>query len=687
MYSFKVISKMRPQVRMLVFASMISLLALALVLLSNSGRDNTPTGGPIVINPPSDGGTIPSNGGTTDPGTSDGDVEKPSHCSDGWVCSDWGGCENGKQTRECKCGCQQTADCGPKPDEERDCECGNYGDCPKKECQSVKCADYRCEYSPESGTECDDGNPCTGGDRCENGTCVSGGFICECRTTGDCPPNECKAASCRNDKCEYINVGGGCDDGNDCTENDTCVDGECKGDNVCECESGSECDDNDDRTEDRCVKNVCVNIPIEEKEEENETAQTEAEEVVTYEKKNISVSIDVTPEQEEYLPGAEIKRITVIVSENGEPVEGASVMGRIDGNQRSGANLSFTAAGDGAYYSDTSYGILSREKRLLPILVRVTIENNTINETKYLRVSSQASFTLRINKPLDNANVAPGQDVTFEAEILKAAVSDKLDLENVSVIDERTGEVFGMEPKGRVYSRDITIPKNVYDSAYFLVLAKAIVNGNESDNYQRIELIRKPKLYIDFESSKRDVKTGVFALEIRYVNEDGPIIKDSVVSTKITSYPSGSEQQVELAKDGDFYIGIYKRKKGDERAEIELQDAYGNKGDTELPQDFFEEVGEFKIPWDSIVIVAITGVGAAAGFSLIRYLLGRKRYKSMQVKMLSAQKVELENLIERTKLQFYKRQVSQEVANKQISEYEERLKLVEQKLGDKERKG
>jgi hypothetical protein len=62
-------------------------------------------------------------------------------------------------------------------------------------CKTVSCIENECIYNNTEG-ECDDNDPCTGGDYCENGICVAGEYVCsskeeceeewECRQWGEC---------------------------------------------------------------------------------------------------------------------------------------------------------------------------------------------------------------------------------------------------------------------------------------------------------------------------------------------------------------------------------------------------------------------------------------------------------------------------------------------------------------------
>ncbi len=156
------------------------------------------------------------------------------------------------------------------------------------------CSDGTCSGTPKAAS-CDDGNPCTD-DACEPGVgCThsnntrpcSDGIAC---TTGAevCQDGVCKGTSsdaqCVDDGdpctsqvcapglgCTRVGYFGACDDGVDCTEDDSCQSGVCAGNDTCPggycdlqlntcaaCTSPADCDDGNVCTDDVCgVDGVC----------------------------------------------------------------------------------------------------------------------------------------------------------------------------------------------------------------------------------------------------------------------------------------------------------------------------------------------------------------------------------------------------------------------------------------------
>jgi len=161
-----------------------------------------------------------------------------------------------------------------------DCDDGTV--CTKDWCDPVD----GCQHDPLEGP-CSDGTDCTLGDSCQNGVCVSGPLLdCEdgnpctddacdpllgcqnvpneapctdddlCTVNDFCSDGECLSGEakdcddeniCTTDSCApkigcvFALNNLECDDGNDCTENDTCGNGECVGGPQVDCDDGNPC--------------------------------------------------------------------------------------------------------------------------------------------------------------------------------------------------------------------------------------------------------------------------------------------------------------------------------------------------------------------------------------------------------------------------------------------------------------
>ena len=134
-----------------------------------------------------------------------------------------------------------------------DYECSTSAACIPGLCSAGACM--------EMPHECDDDDPCTT-DTCDTGTglCnfepIPG---CECTIDSDCgfSFNPCVEVVCNAGTCEENTLSGSCDDGDKCTENETCVAGECEG------QLASACVDGDPCTLDECDPfgpgNGCIN--------------------------------------------------------------------------------------------------------------------------------------------------------------------------------------------------------------------------------------------------------------------------------------------------------------------------------------------------------------------------------------------------------------------------------------------
>ncbi|NUN13390.1 MAG: hypothetical protein HUU55_07100, partial [Myxococcales bacterium] len=159
--------------------------------------------------------------------------------------------------------------------------CDDDNPCTQDGCDVVK----GCVATPVPGG-CDDGNECTQDDQCLDGTCQPGKNVCPCSLNVDCVAfddgnlcngslvcdtvlggcvlaaksvvtceteaaiGQCTVLLCNpiNGQCELLPAASGapCDDGNDCTSEDTCVAGLCVG------IAPVDCDDNNVCTDDWC---------------------------------------------------------------------------------------------------------------------------------------------------------------------------------------------------------------------------------------------------------------------------------------------------------------------------------------------------------------------------------------------------------------------------------------------------
>lgn len=182
--------------------------------------------------------------GTCDEGT--GQCSSPvamdtTPCNDGDACTTGDACQGGVCTGAPKAcappkACYTTSTCDPKT-----------GQCS---------ASVAMDQGP-----CDDGDPCTTGDACQSGACMPGTpetctlqMPCHEHGAGTCDPKS---------GCSYPSLPDGtpCDDGSECTSDDTCQQGNCTGAPVTE---GSLCGFGDSCTmTGTCTKGACAGGKIE----------------------------------------------------------------------------------------------------------------------------------------------------------------------------------------------------------------------------------------------------------------------------------------------------------------------------------------------------------------------------------------------------------------------------------------
>jgi hypothetical protein len=118
--------------------------------------------------------------------------------------------------------------------------------CPSSVCATSQCYDGQCVLHPvQNGVTCNSNNKCYGNGSCQNGVCTSKSKDCSyldsvC-TKGECVPDTGDCISVA------INNGGSCNDGFQCTTQDTCKNGHCSG-------VENPCYDNNPCTFNKCVE-------------------------------------------------------------------------------------------------------------------------------------------------------------------------------------------------------------------------------------------------------------------------------------------------------------------------------------------------------------------------------------------------------------------------------------------------
>lgn len=145
-------------------------------------------------------------------------------------CSSSETCTNGEcvpDNTQCVPSCSSDQTCVNGECVQKDDTCGalNLWSCSTgKHCTGGLCIPDTCEQ-----TGCPDGQTCT------NAVCIPDG---QCAVAGDCPPKDCKDASCVSGTCSYAPVG--------CADGDSCCSAGCNYTNDNYCPPGPECTSNSD---------------------------------------------------------------------------------------------------------------------------------------------------------------------------------------------------------------------------------------------------------------------------------------------------------------------------------------------------------------------------------------------------------------------------------------------------------
>ncbi len=143
------------------------------------------------------------------------------------------------------------------------CDCAVDADCNDANACTIDTCDasLTCQYAPNDGAACDDGDVCTVSDMCIAGACA--GVAMNCDDGIACTVDVCEFGTCINDP-----SGCGCQDATDCNDGiactiDTCEFGLCFHDSSgCNCVVDADCTDNNDCTIDTCDASLtCQNVP------------------------------------------------------------------------------------------------------------------------------------------------------------------------------------------------------------------------------------------------------------------------------------------------------------------------------------------------------------------------------------------------------------------------------------------
>jgi len=405
------------------------------------------------------------------------------------------------------------------------------------------------------------------------------------------------------------------------------------------------------------------------------------EEIIIEKPENITATISIEPSLELYEPGDRLNAISVRVKGTKSGlIKGLNLSGILE--TRNPINLTFSEINKGEYRYDIDYVIPKDENRLIPIRVEGSFEERNINVSEYLLVDTEEYFGMKLNSPT-KSDVALGQEVLFEVEMYPRSINDEINVLETMLVEVEGGERLLMSGDDFIYTKEFIIPKTIAESTRVLVWSKATVNGVERDNVKEVDLEKNPELYIGFDRRKQNVDDGTLALDVRYIDANGGSINTSGAMATIISYPSLRTQNISLEEEEDVLIGKYLKESGENSAEIEITDGFGNLGRAVLPSEFFATTIEIpedepvEFPWAIIVLIVVVGVILAFGLATVTY---SKKSALAGLNKMKARQKELKSLIKRTKLDFYKKRVGADVANKRITEYEEELKLISEKL-------
>jgi len=383
-----------------------------------------------------------------------------------------------------------------------------------------------------------------------------------------------------------------------------------------------------------------------------------------------SAEVTATPSLPSFSPGDTITSLTVMLADaSGTPITGATVTGTFGPQDN---KLVFSHIGGGQYLASLNYRIALDDPHLLAAKLSITAGGEDLEKSAYFLTATEERFLLIVDNPPDT-EVAPGQNVAFEAHVKAIPPNGELANTQIFFIDE-AGVMLPMGDAMNVVIGPGTEPSR------FIVYANATVDGKIKDAVQKIELRKKQVLGIGFNKSMQDVETGLMALVITYVDTFGEPFSYAELKANITGYPSQTARTVTLYGQGGVFTFNYGRVEGDTSAELEVWDSYGNVGKASLPQEFFSTDAAFEIPLHYLAISFVLVLMAFIGFAVVKKKRSKNNLAKEERTHLKKESEELEAVIKQTKLDFYKHKVEPDAANKRITEAEEKLKMVKKQM-------
>ena len=372
-----------------------------------------------------------------------------------------------------------------------------------------------------------------------------------------------------------------------------------------------------------------------------------------------------------YEKGDYIDYVLVSLSySDGSAVDQGTVSGTFDAAEQK--ELVFENIGDNEFKAWLNYTLRKEDIPYINLtlngLDKKSNEGENTEKLFVIGASVEDVFSLSITKPVDGSSYALGQEVPFN--VIPGAKRPGITIQSskVSVYVEGSDEVFELSGN-EILKGSYMVDENDSRIMFFL-FAEASVSGADYTEYYAVERVYvdvNPNLVISVVEELSDDETVV--LSVTY--SDGTQVLDDVISVYF------GDDMVNLTKNNEGYFQTSYAKKSTEPLSIKAMDSHGNTG-TAKWGEVIPEALELPV-WPFVGFALFIAVFFVL-YSFVREKHQRQVMIGRRKQNLKSRRDELQNLISRTKHEFFKRHIPESEANRRITEYEEELKLVEEKM-------
>ena len=380
--------------------------------------------------------------------------------------------------------------------------------------------------------------------------------------------------------------------------------------------------------------------------------------------------------------GDTIEEILVDVAyDNGKPVIKARVTGLlIARNSIMRVPLEFQKTIYG-YSANTSYDVLKKNNEGPFIELVVEAEDlvfgvNGTYRTRLLLFEEDESFYVTVVSPSQKDKYRYGEIAKFEVTI-DGTLAKEVETANVMIYVDGTNREFSLKPwDNNSYVADYEITSDDLNPASFLVYALGTAQGKIYQSAAKIKLDLNPSLIVSFVLARPNESIKTF--DVVYSNSGERVSDDAVLGTL-------NDQHIVLKRDPFGYFSGRLVTEASEDILGFIEDVHGNRGDVNVtaasiqqpePEEEADVVGLIL----SLMLFLLVAVIIFFIYRRYKKRMEEETLKEFKEDELIRRKEQLKRLIKRTRVDFYKRRITEEAANKSIAGYEDELRQIKDSL-------